>query len=64
MSILVTGRCGYIGVHTVYSLVSQVYSVVMLDDLSNSTIEPLRRVEPMLGQQITFMKVILVVRKH
>lgn len=54
MHILVTGGCGYIGVHTVYSLVSQGYSVVVLDNFSNSTIESLRRVESMTGQKITF----------
>ncbi|MFS9379656.1 UDP-glucose 4-epimerase GalE [Citrobacter sp. ANG330] len=54
MSILVTGGCGYIGIHTVYSLVSQGHSVIVLDNFSNSTIEPLRRVESMTGQNITF----------
>lgn len=54
MSILVTGGCGYIGIHTVYTLVSQGYTVVVLDNFANSSIEPLRRVEAMTNQKITF----------
>ena len=54
MSILVTGGCGYIGIHTVYTLISQGYSVVVLDNLTNSTMEPLRRVEFMTNRSIPF----------
>ncbi|EIT2260245.1 UDP-glucose 4-epimerase GalE, partial [Escherichia coli] len=53
-SILVTGGCGYIGIHTVYTLISQGYSVVVLDNLTNSTMEPLRRVEFMTNRSIPF----------
>ena len=34
--ILVTGGCGYIGSHTVVSLIESGFEVVVVDDLSNS----------------------------
>ena len=45
--ILVTGGCGYIGSHTLVSLLSSTtttYSVVVIDNLANSSCESLRRV--------------------
>ena len=35
--IIVTGGCGYIGSHTVIELIENNYTVIILDDLSNST---------------------------
>ncbi len=43
-TILVTGGAGYIGSHTVLLLLQAGYSVVVLDNLSNSSPESLRRV--------------------
>ncbi|KAG0033959.1 UDP-glucose-4-epimerase [Podila clonocystis] len=52
-TILVTGGCGYVGSHTVLSLLQSGYKVVVLDNLSNSsnstTPEALRRVHKILG---------------
>jgi len=45
MSILVTGGAGYIGSHTVLSLLENDYDVIVLDNFSNSNIESLNRVE-------------------
>lgn len=45
--ILVTGGCGYIGSHTLVSLLSSSttkYSIVVVDNLANSSPESLRRV--------------------
>jgi UDP-glucose 4-epimerase len=42
--ILVTGGCGYIGSHTLVSLLSGGYSVVVVDNLANSSCESLHRV--------------------
>lgn len=41
---LLTGGAGYIGSHTAISLVESGHDVVVLDDLSNSSEEPVRRV--------------------
>ena len=37
--IIVTGGCGYIGSHTVITLINHNYEVVIIDDLSNSNIQ-------------------------
>lgn len=54
MSVLVTGGAGYIGSHTCLELLSSGYSVVVLDNLSNSSAEALRRVEGLTGKTVTF----------
>ncbi|KAF8923245.1 UDP-glucose 4-epimerase [Dissophora ornata] len=43
-TILVTGGCGYIGSHTVLRLLETGYKVIVVDNLSNSSYESLRRV--------------------
>ena len=54
MSILVTGGAGYIGSHTCLELLQAKYDVVVLDNLSNSKAEPLRRVEALTGKSLLF----------
>lgn len=54
MSILVTGGAGYIGSHTCLELLENGYSVVVLDNLSNSSRESLHRVEQLTGKTIAF----------
>ena len=50
MHVLVTGGAGYIGSHTVLELLSQNHSVVVVDNLCNSSAESLRRVEQLTGK--------------
>ena len=54
MNILVTGGAGYIGSHTVLELLNAGHAVVVVDNLSNSSRESLRRVEELTGKQVTF----------
>ena len=56
MNILVTGGCGYIGSHTVVELQNAGHDVVVVDNLSNSTEESLRRVAEITGKQPVFYK--------
>ncbi|NXA30626.1 UGE1 epimerase, partial [Ibidorhyncha struthersii] len=52
--ILVTGGTGYIGSHTVLSLLERGEDVVVLDNLSNSSAESLHRVEKLTGKAAVF----------
>ncbi|TCK67498.1 UDP-glucose 4-epimerase [Winogradskyella wandonensis] len=49
MKILVTGGLGYIGSHTVVELQNEGYDVVVIDNLSNSTISVLNGIEAITG---------------
>lgn len=54
MAILVTGGAGYIGSHTVLTLLEHHQEVVVLDNLVNASSIALERVELITGQQVTF----------
>ena len=45
MKVLVTGGLGYIGSHTVVELIQKGYEVIIADNLSNSSIEILKKIE-------------------
>ena len=51
--ILVTGGAGYIGSHTCIELLEAGYDVVVVDNLSNSNTEALKRVESITQKSIT-----------
>ena len=54
MTILVTGGAGYIGSHTCIELLAAGLDIVVVDNLSNSCYESLRRVEQIAGRTIPF----------
>ncbi len=54
-TILVTGGMGYIGSHTVVELIESGYDVVILDNLHNSSVKVLARVETICKRPITFI---------
>ncbi|MFY9296205.1 MAG: SDR family NAD(P)-dependent oxidoreductase, partial [Caldicoprobacterales bacterium] len=56
MKILVTGGAGYIGSHACVELLNAGYEVVVVDNLSNSKEEALRRVEEITGKSLKFYK--------
>lgn len=54
MTVLVTGGAGYIGSHTLIELLDNGDDVVVIDNLSNSSEEPLKRVEVITGRDVVF----------
>jgi UDP-glucose 4-epimerase len=57
MKILVTGGAGYIASHTNLELLNAGYDVVAVDNLSNSCMESVQRVEKLTGKKIQFYEV-------
>lgn len=62
MRILVTGGAGYIGSHTVLALLEAGHEAVVVDNLSNSKEEALKRVTEITGRPVAFHKVDLLDR--
>ncbi len=60
MKILVTGGAGYIASHTNLELMNAGYDVVVVDNLSNSSMESVHRVELLTGKKITFYEADIV----
>ncbi|MDA2312893.1 UDP-glucose 4-epimerase GalE [Bacillus thuringiensis serovar pingluonsis] len=56
MAILITGGAGYIGSHTCVELLNNNYKIIVVDNLSNSSIESLNRVKEITGKQFEFYK--------
>lgn len=53
-TVLVTGGAGYIGSHTCVELLAAGYTLIVVDNLVNSSPEALRRVEMISGKQSRF----------
>lgn len=55
-TILVTGGAGFIGTHTCVLLLEAGYSVVVIDNLSNSCKEAVNRVQEITGKTVDFIE--------
>ena len=56
MKVLVTGGAGYIGSHTCVELLNAGFDVIVYDNFSNSSPEPLKRVEQITGKKVPFIE--------
>ena len=63
MRILVTGGAGYIGSHTVVELLNAGHEIVVVDNLSNSKEESLKRIREITGRDFLFYKADLCDKK-
>lgn len=63
MAILVTGGAGYIGSHTCVELLNAGYDIAVVDNLCNSSVESLKRVEEITGKKVRFYEADLLDRE-
>lgn len=56
MRVLVTGGCGYIGSHTCVELINNGFDVIVLDNLSNSSVEVLEKIKMLTNYSVKFYK--------
>lgn len=54
MLVLVTGGAGYIGSHAAVELLKNGYDIVVMDNLSNSEMEAIKRVKDLTGKDFPF----------
>ena len=60
MTILVTGGAGYIGSHAAVELLGHGYEIVIVDNLSNSNIEAVKRIKELSGKEFAFYEMDLL----
>lgn len=56
MKILITGGLGFVGSHTVVSLIENGFHPVIIDNCSNSSEDVLMQIETIVGRTLTFYK--------
>ncbi|QVY61560.1 UDP-glucose 4-epimerase GalE [Cytobacillus gottheilii] len=57
MNILVTGGAGYIGSHTAVALLEAGHSVIVADNLCNSNVDTIRKIQSITGKDVVFYKI-------
>ncbi len=55
--VLVAGGAGFIGSHTTVELIEAGYDVLIVDNLSNSELSVVGRIEEIVGQKVDFEKI-------
>ena len=60
MKLLVTGGTGFIGSHTVVELLANGDEITIIDNLSNSKIEVIEKIEKISGQRVVFKQLDLL----
>lgn len=55
-NILVTGGAGYIGSHTIVSLIEEGFNPIILDDFRNAETDVVSRLEKIVGKELTVVK--------
>ncbi len=63
MNILVTGGAGYIGSHTAIALLEAKHSVIIADNLCNSSSGTIRKIESITGKKVTFYEMDVTVEE-
>ncbi len=63
MNVLVTGGAGYIGSHTVVELQNAGYDVTVVDNLSNSSVRSISRIEAITGKKVPFYHIDILNRE-
>ncbi len=64
MTVLVTGATGYIGSHTTVELIKKGYDTVLVDNLSNSDVSVLDKIEKITGVRPLFYELDIAVREN
>ena len=57
MSILLTGGAGFIGSHTAVAMIEAGYDIIIADDLSNSSLKVMDRIETITGVRPAFYQI-------
>lgn len=55
--VLITGGAGFIGSHTVLTLLQSNYECIVIDNLANSSRKSLERIEKISGKSVTFFNI-------
>lgn len=62
-NVIVTGGCGYIGSHTLISLIEAGYSPIVIDNLANSSKETLDKVQSITKKKFDFFEINIIDKK-
>ena len=64
MAILITGATGYIGSHTTVELINKGYETVLVDNLSNSDVSVLDKIEKITGKRPKFYELDIAILEN